>query len=384
MSATVTLDGRDVTGVTLNGLTITRGRQSIYDDVGTGVCVATLLSGDLTPDAWQGVSGYIDVYEDKWVGLEVAARVGVPMTVQTGGVSGYTDVYADLWDGAGGRRFTGLVTAVDYTPGELTVTAVDALEKLGRVYVTAGRGQETDFNRAYAYAKLAGVDMGYTGTSVVDLVEVTPQDDPQTALTAVLRVSDNTDAQVFADVTNDLYYRRRDTALRAPVTLPPVMTLTENLIVSEELGAIYNVERVAFGKADARQLVERINQPSITKYGRREWRTYDTQLLNVTDASNLADYWLKNDINSAYRISDVEVLILVQDSQWAAIADSIDLFTPVIIPQLPSGSPIDTYTGIVLGYTETISQTDRVITLHLSHPNYLQEGHSYAVATPTR
>ena len=384
MSATVTLDGRDVTGVTLNGLTITRGRQSIYDDVATGVCVATLLSGDLAPDAWQGESGYTDVYADKWVGLEVAARVGVPMTVETGGVSGYTDVYADLWDGSGDRRFTGLVTAVDYTPGELTITAVDALEQLGRVYVTASRGQETDFNRAYAYAKLAGVEMGYTGTLTVDLAEVAPQPDPQTALIAVVKVSDNTDAQVYADVTNALYYRRRDTALRAPVTLPPVMTLTDNLIVSEELGAIFNVERVAYGKADARQSVERINQTSITKYGRREWRTYDTQLLNLVDASALADYWLNNDTNSAYRISDVEVLILAQDSQWSAIADSIDLFTPIIIPQLPAGSPIDTYAGIVLGYTETITQTDRILTLHLSHPDYLMEGHSYAVATPAR
>ena len=384
MSATVTLDGRNVTGVTLDGVTITRGRSSIYEDISPGVCVATLLSGDVAPDAWQGESGYTDVYTDIWKGLEVAARVGVPMVVETSGESGYTDVYTDIWKGAGAVRFTGTVTAVDYTPGELTLTAVDALEPLGRVYVTSGRQEETDFNRAFAYAKLAGIELGYLGTLQVQLAEIAPNPDPTTALRALIATADSTDAQVFADLSNRVYYRRRDTAPGGVITIPGEVTLSEALIVSDELGDIYNVERVAYGKADSRQVVERINQASITEYGRREWRQYETQLLTNKDAAEFADYWLTNDASPGYRIRDVEILILDVEGSWAGTADSIDLFVPVRIPQLPAGSPIDTFTAVVLGYTETITQNDRVLNLHLAHPAYLMKGDSYAIATPTR
>lgn len=384
MTATVTLDGRNVTGVTLNGLTITRGRSSIYEDINPGVCVATLLSGDIAPDAWQGQSGYTDIYSDIWQGLSVAARVGVPMAVETSGESGYTDIYSDVWQGGGAVRFTGVVTAVDYTPGELTITAVDALEALGRVYVTAARPPEMDFARAFALGRLAGIDIGYMGTTQVQLVGIDAATDPVTALTALVQVADNTDAQLLANLNNKLFFRRRDTAPPGVITLPSDVTFSTALVVSDELGAVYNVQRVAYGEASGRSIVERVNQSSITEYGRREWRQYDTQLATTRDASDLAAYWLENDSAPGYRIRNVDIFITDDDNKWAATADSIDLYTPVHIPQITPGSPIDTYTAVVLGYTETITTVDRVLSIQLAHPGYLMKGSSYALAPPAR
>jgi hypothetical protein len=343
MSATITLDGRNVTGVTLDGVTITRGRSSIYEDIGTGVCVATLLSGDVAPDAWQGVSGY-------------------------------TEDYSDVWTGAGATRFTGVVTAVDYTPGELTITAVDVLEQLGRIYVSAARPAETDFNRAFSIATAAGVTLTYTGSVSVELAEVQESTDPVTASRALLTVSDNTDAQVYATRENRLIYRRRDTAPPAVISIPEDVTLTDNLVVTQELGDVYNVERVGYGAAEDRRTVERINQASITRYGRREWRQIETQLLSYSDATALADYWLKHDADPGYRVREVAILSVVGDDSWNVIADAIDIFTPVRISGLPTGSPIPDFTAAVLGYTETITQTNRTLALSLGYSGYLMEG----------
>ena len=381
MTTTILLDGRDVTGVTLDGVKITRGRESLYENPTPGVCVANLLSGDIDPAAWQGVSGYTDAYADVWVGLEVAARVGVPMVVITSGVSGYTDAYEDVWAGAGTIRFTGTVTAVDYTPGELTITAVDAVESLGRVYVNTGRPQETDFARAYAYAHLANVELGYTGTTTANLIETAPPEDPTPALTALNETADNTDATLYADKDNRLWYRRRDTAITSTVTLPTDITLVENLVVSEELGAIYNIERVTYGKDADQRTVERINPASVTKYGRREWRGNQTQLLNGVDATALAEYWLSIDQDPGYLVKNINVIAL--DDTYAHILDNVDLFTLVTIPLLPAGSPIESYRGVVLGYTETINQNTQTLALALAPAGYLTEGTSYAVTATT-
>lgn len=371
MTATVTLDGRNVTGVTLNGLTITRGRSSIYEDINPGVCVATLLSGDIAPDAWRGQSGYVDLYSDYWQGLTEAARVGVKMEVETGIGNGYVDAYQDTWDGFGTVRFTGIVTAVDYTPGELTITAIDALELLGRVYVTAARPQETDTARALALLATAKVTPQIMGTIEATLTPVDETVDPVTVANSVQKVANNMDAQLYADRDNHVKWRRRDTPAGKKITLPPGFTLTDSLVVTSEMGDVYNVERVTYGPANERKTIEVTDSASVEDYGRREWRRYDTQLVNETDARGLGVYWLANDKDARYRVNNIYALILDADKAWQVVADSIDLYTVIEIPELPDGSPIPSYTAAVLGYTETITQADRSLSLRLAPPNYL-------------
>jgi hypothetical protein len=372
MTATLTLDGKDVTGVTLSGVTITRGRTSIYDDVRPGVCTATLLSGDIDPEAWQGNSGYKDVYADIWAGGLEAARVGVALEVfSSSRTSGYTDVYSDQWDGLGNTRFTGTVTAVDYSPGVLVITAVDCVEQLGRVYYTAQRPEELDSSRAYVFALAAGVKLKTTGTVEATLLPVDAEADPIKVLDGILAAADSSDAQLYADRGNALYWRRRDTPPGPAVELDTGMTLSASLKVSQELGQIYNVERVAYGPSDNRNTYELVNQASIVKYGRREYKTYNTQLANYTDATALAQYWLAIDSAAAYTIGTVSVIIQPDETAWANIADQIDLYTPVTVPQLPTGSPIPSYSALVLGYTETITQQERTLELSLGPANYL-------------
>ena len=382
MTATLTLDGRNVTGVTLSGVTITRGRESLGEDPSAGVCVATLLSGDIDPGAWQGVSGYTDAYADEWLGQEVAARVGVPLVVETSGVSGYTDAYADEWAGSGNVRFTGTVTAVDYTPGELTVTAVDAVEQLGRVYVKDPRPGETDFSRAFALANLAGVTMGYLGQVTATLVEQETAPTRTTVLEALTATADNTAATFYADRLNALWYRRRDAALVNTVTLPAEVTLTEALIVSQELGEVYNTELVAYGKRENRRTASASDPESVAKYGPREWPVMETELAGAKDAENLADYWLAIDKDAAYRVASAQVVIYGEAPEFHAAADALDLYSRVVIPQLPAGSPVASFSAVLLGYTETITEQDRTLALHLAPPKYGPEGTpSYAAST---
>ena len=371
MGATVTLDGRNVTGVTLDGLTITRGRSSIYEDINPGVCVATLLSGDIAPDAWRGPSGYVDAYTDTWFGGIEAARVGVKMQVDTQIGNGYADAYTDTWQGFGTTRFTGIVTAVDYTPGELTITAIDALELLGRVYVTAARPQETDTARALALLATAKITPQVLGKVEALLTPIDETLDPVTVASSVQKVANNLDAQLYADRENRVKWRRRDTPAGKRVTLPSDFTLSQSLVVTSEMGDVFNVERVAYGPAAERKTVEVSDPDSVTEYGRREWRKYDTQLVNETDARGLGTYWLANDKTPRYRVNNVYAIILENDAAWQVIADSIDLYTIVEIPYLPDGSPILSYTAAVLGYTENITQADRSLSLRLAPPNYL-------------
>jgi len=175
----VYIDGTDVAGITLGGAQITYGRPTPTAPDQPATAFLQLLTvdsvpqvadewPDFSPGAFGAPSGYVTKFEDTWNGVSSRLSVGVDVRV-TLEAGAYTNTYEDEWAGVTVPRFTGRVTALNYLPGQVDVTAVDATERLGFVADDAPYPEETDTQRAVRLAALGGVDVEVTGSAAVML-----------------------------------------------------------------------------------------------------------------------------------------------------------------------------------------------------------------------
>ena len=174
----IRVDGEDVAGITLAGGSVTYGRRSPRDPDQPAYAYLNLLTVDAVPyiaDRWPAFgpgpfgapSGYTIEYEDTWSGVTSRLTVGASVRVTMESPSGYARDYTDQWEGAAIPRFTGRVTSLDYTPGTVSVTAVDPTERLGYVSDDTPYPEETDVARARRLAALGGVDVNVTGNTTI-------------------------------------------------------------------------------------------------------------------------------------------------------------------------------------------------------------------------
>jgi len=174
----VYIDGTDVAGITLTGARIEYGRNAPTEPDRPATAFLQLLTVDAVPQiadlfpafgpgSFGAPSGYVFEYLDVWDGVSSRLTVGVDVRVTLESPSGYATEYGDEWGGITVPRFYGRVTALDYVPGTVNITAVDATERLGFVADSQTYPEETDTERAVRLGKLGGVDVTVTGSASV-------------------------------------------------------------------------------------------------------------------------------------------------------------------------------------------------------------------------
>lgn len=381
----VKVDGGNVAGITLAGARITYGRRGVESRPTAGVAYLQLLTPDADPDIakrfpdfapgpFAARSGFVEAWEDTYYGVVSRLTIGASVEVAAESPSGFVEEWVDTYEGSQMTRFTGRITAIDYRPGTATITAVDDLERLGRVEDSSKWPAETDVARATRLAKLAGVDLVVDGDHRVNLV---PRDngkpeEPETAvdvLSALIDIATDAEAVLYADRDNVLRYRTRTAPSPAAVLLPSGRVVEDTLAMSLDLADVVNDVTVDYGPQTARLVATATDPDSVAVYGKRDRREM-TQLADQADAQGFADRWVKAGNVAGWQVPEVEVALINADGSTIDNLAGVDIGTPITVTDLPIGGPVDKVTGAVLGYTENLDAADWTLTFHLTPTDY--------------
>lgn len=368
----VTIDGMDVAGMVLAGATITYGSTSTGQAPSPTTAHLELLTvdaaGDLAADypgiSWNGgiPSGYVDTFEDAYEGATSSLEVGTPVVVRVGTETGYVDTFeATYRAGFDATRFTGQITALDYTPGLIGITAVDLAESLNRVELDpSGWPEETETARVERILNSAGMGLARAqliGSSSL-VIRAGSYSRSATAWEHLYRLALSCGSIVWVNRNGSLTYRTAGSTPDTTYVSPPDATLVDPLAMSSELGDIVTDLEVKYG-ADA-VLTE--TSEAMSTYGRRDQRL-EVELKNSSDAQAFADRQLARRSEALWHMDRVSVhLGLADDDGTIAQLLNVDLDDVLELPYLLPASPVTTYSSRVIGYSERLDPYEWLIT----------------------
>lgn len=380
----VLIDGADAAGITLEGASISYGRQTVWEQPRPGYAFLQLLTPDaipsigedfpdLAPGAYGARSGFTDGYYPDYVGVVSKLVVGAPITVVASTPTGFTDAYFDDYgNGDTLTRFTGRISAIDYVPGEAAITAVDASEALTRLdLVEWQRPAETEMARIQAIATAAGVTIQVDGQARSALL---PDDQPTTttAWAALQKVAQDCGGVVYVDRTGVLHYRAWG-ATSTQVDVPGELVLLESIRTQAELGSVVNQVSVQWGPkgTDGKQPEATASDPeSVARFGVVD-RRFTTRLATEADAVTMARQVVAQAGYPTWNMPSATATFLgASDANISQVAP-VELQDSVFISPLPIGAPFLDYQALVLGYTERLQRDDWQLQLHLSPQEYV-------------
>lgn len=378
------VDGENIAGIVLDAAKISYGRSSLFDQPAPPTAVLELVTKDFAPDlaaAWpefslgdhSQTSGYVDAYAATYAGPRSRITLAAPVYVESGTPSGYVDTYEADYTGATLRRFTGEITAIDYTPDVVTLTCVTNTEAWARIDVggtddTTEIPAETDTARVARLVAEAGLSIVIDGAAGPVLIPI-PVDTKPTPLMDQLRaIAVDAGGLLFNCRDGSTHYRTRNATAYPTITVPAGVTLVDPLKMSLELALVRNRVTVEYGVPDPvtnlRPEVTVEDAEQVTRFGVRDVRFTTTIALEADATAHAA--WLLGVLDPAWAMPDAAIaLSLATDAQIDLLA-GVEQGTPVILPQLLPGSPEPDYSAAALGYTESASGTDWEITYHLA------------------
>lgn len=380
----VIIDGSDGAGITLEGAQISYGRQTVWEQPRPGYCFFQMLTPDaipsigddypdLAPGAYGARSGFTDGYYDRYVGVVSKLVVGAPVRIVASTPTGFTDDYYPIYgNGDTLTRFTGRISAIDYTPGEASVTAVDASEALTRLdLVDWQRPAETELARVQAIAAAAGVTIQVDGTARSNLL-ADDQPSTVTAWQALQKVATDCGGVVFVDREGVIHYRAWGTPGES-ITVPGDLVLLESIRTEAELGSVVNQCTVAYGPKDDKGKqpeVTATDADSVQRFGTVDKR-YLTRLADQADAQTMADQIVKQAGYPTWNMPTATVTFLGAEDTDIALVAPVELQDACLLTPLPIGAPFLDYQALVLGYTERLAKSDWQLQLHLSPQEYV-------------
>lgn len=390
----VTVDGTDVAGMTLAGGTIQYGATSSREQPQPASVFLELISADAAGDlvatypgiSWRGgiPSGYVDAFDDVYEGALSALKVGNSIAVRIATASGYVDTFESNYRaGFDVTRFTGHIAAIDYTPGLIAVTGIDAGERLARRKIDGfGWPQETETARVARIATAAGIPIDVVGTSSVEFIATDNDNIVEVdAWTVLARMADTTGAVVYVDREGTVVYRCKDATPGTTYPVDPAVTLLNSLQMTQELGDVVNTITVEYGDRDPntgdRPYVTATDSTSVAIYGVRYSQSGLARIdvATAADAQEYADRILAAYSEPRWHLPRVTAhLGLARDDGNVAGLLTADLDDIVELPQLLPASPEASYASRVLGYTERLDPEEWQLTFVLDPNGWSREG----------
>lgn len=371
----VSIDGLDVAGMTLAGASITYGTTATGQPPTPTTAHLELLSPDVSPDlaeefpgiSWNGgiPTGYVDTFRDTYEGAASALEVGTSVNIRVATESGYSDTFQPSYRfGFSSTRFTGQITAIDYTPGLVGITAVDLAESLNRVELDpASWPEESETARVERILNAAGHGLARAqliGSSST-VIRAGSYSSPATAWEHLYRLALSCGSVVWVNRSGSLMYRTAGEIPDLTYVAPPDSTLVDPLQMSSELGDIVTDLEIKYG-ADA-VLTE--TSDAMTTFGRRDKRM-EVELKNSSDVQAFANRQLARRSTARWHMDRVSVHLGLADED-ATIAQllTVDVDDVLELPYLLPASPVTTYSSRVIGYTERLDPYEWLITYAL-------------------
>jgi hypothetical protein len=377
------------TGETINGVTLTNGRDTVDEQPRAGFASITLVTPDNT---------YPDIEIDYRVVVQVDDSAGTPVTLWTGWVS---DVETRL--GAFGA--TGFLN-------EQRITAVGTLSKLNR-RLAGGSGypQEFDGDRIYDIIyETAGVTWGSYDPSetwadvdpllswqTVDLLigDIDRPGDFELTAYAAAEGSGLSLAQAAAASGLGILYespdgkisyddftsRTDDVSLNGFTDIDSDGILAAGLSSVSRLADLANEVEVVYDGA----LVEVGSDPtSIALYGLYSARI-NTLLENQVDAAQRVQYYLDTRAFPRKQLNQITVALhldQVSNTMRNALLP-MRISKPIRITALPDAIYFGAFAGFVEGYTWTINRNELFLTLNVSEYGLSQLEMNWLQVPPT-
>jgi hypothetical protein len=368
----VTVDEMDIAGMVLTGARITYGSTATGEAPSPTTAYFQLLTVDAAGDladtypgiSWNGgiPSGYVDVFSATYEGASSALVVGAPVTIRVGTETAYIDVFeANYRAGFDMTRFTGIITALDYTPGIVSIPAVDTAEALNRVQLDPEEWpQESELERVQRILTAAGMPM--TRSSIIGSSSLTiragSNSAPRTAWEHLYRTALSCGSVVWVNRMGTLTYRTADAIPDTTYVAPPSETLLEPLTMSSELGDVVTEVSVDYGSAAT--IVG--TSEAVTTYGVRD-KEIEIELANEADAQAFATNYLNRRAEARWHMprATVHLGLALDDANIAQLL-IVDLDDVLTLPQLLPASPVTSYASRVIGYEEKLDPYEWLIT----------------------
>lgn len=351
---TVTIDGVNVSALVKAGGTIDYGRPTRNTGFSAPVAVFELFTQTTFPN-----------YGGSWPTVNLEDDVIIHVT----------------WDGVTqNRRFTGKVQALDWNPTGLRVTAAGTSVEWQRITADGIEddispyaddiSDETETARVQRLVDDAGVSITIEGVPARRVRAIPAGEIAQPLLDGLLRIADDCDALLMEDRLGVVHYRTRNFDRPAPYTIPTDIIERDSIDLAYERGTHINAVRVFYGEPDpvtgqqnAVYSNDTATYGTIVTVGERLAELYTDIQYQGGAAGKASVYLEKNRLE--WVVPDV--VLMMSQATGAEADDIFDLQENwmVTVGSLPTGCPISSYAGDILGITDVMHETDYRVILHL-------------------
>lgn len=341
----VTIGGTDFTGNTLNGVQVSMGRPSFWDQPRAGYATVNIIN-------YTNASYGIDINQTLTVQLKNTS--GVYVTVFTGTVISLDNVVTA----------TGSTNVVNQQ-----VRAIGPMAKMSRVLMSGSFPKEFDSTRLSSILTASGVTVDTVDTpGVYELQSVTK--DPNDCYSFASYYANMTFGYIYETSSGKVGFAnetRRNNELNVigHLAIPKSTILGRTVSSSKSLSDLTNDVQVTWRSGTATNS----SSTSITNYGRAAARI-DTELHNSADAAYQAEKYITIRATPQVNLNQFTIQLDVASDSLINSLLAIYIGRAIQITALPNGISQTTFTGFVENHQWFISENQVSLTIGASDDSY--------------
>lgn len=371
-NATVIINGTPVTNYTLEGVSITMGRQDIQQQANSGYATIQFLN---LPYSDVEIFDLISVTIDNYAGVDTTIFTGTVTNVSVSVLNaGTTNTFITQISASGGlselaAKEANIVGYLEQKDGDRIVSVIS--DTFGLKWNELPATQVWTDYTTETWSDLLGVNISNIDTpGTYDLFDSTALPDPMNALTYVQTVADSGSGFIYETPTGGIGYQ--DQNARADyVTANGFVALSKNYILADGINVstsrndIINDVIVTYGANEDRVEVEELD--SISAYG-RVTQSVQTYLKNSGDADTLADRLVLLNAYPTPIIQGIGIQINAPAMSSTLLNNLVGVFfgMPISVTDFPTLLYPNQFFGYVEGWTWSIDRFTARLDLNVS------------------
>lgn len=371
-NATVKINGTAVTNYTLEGVTISLGRDDIQQQANSGQASIAFLN---LPYTDVEIFDVISVTIDNYTGVDTIIFTGTVTDVNVQVLdAGTTNTFITQINASGGlselaAKEANIVGYAEQKDGDRIVSVIT--DTFGLKWNELPVTQIWTDYTTETWADLLGVSIANIDTpGTYDLFNSTALPDPTNALTYVQTVADSGSGFIYETPTGAIGYQDQDArsdyvSANGFVNISKNFILADGISVSTSRNDIINDAIVTYGSAGNTVQTEELD--SISAYGRIT-TSINTYLKNQTDAQTLADRLVLLNAYPTPLIQGITIQIDAPTMSSTLLNNLVGVFfgMPVSVTDFPALLYPNQFFGYVEGWQWEIDRFTARLTLNVS------------------